>query len=90
MGLQLWINDPDYYFVDTDLEGVQVGQHGRMRKGIWTVEVNDSLLTAPDLEAARRLFLKVYDQSHVALGPAGLGEGDDIKLVDDFEIIDLR
>lgn len=89
MGLQLWINDCGHYFVDTKLGGIQVGQAWCEPNGTWAIEVNDEQLPAPDLEAAKRLFVDLYDQSRVMVSPFAISnEGDGLEA--DFEIIDLR
>jgi hypothetical protein len=84
MALQLLINDTDHFFVDTDL-GVQVGQAHQEGDGSWSVEVNDGMHTAPDLESAKRLFLRLYDPSLVVSQGAYEGEVDESE----FEVIDL-
>ena len=69
MALQIWINDCGHYFVDTKLGGIQVGQTWCTPYGDWAVEVNDEELSAPDFEAAKRLFVDLYDPSRVMVSP---------------------
>ncbi|CAN7468764.1 hypothetical protein [Mesorhizobium sp. LjNodule214] len=89
MALQLWINDCGHFFVDTTLGGIQVGQTWCTPYGDWTVEVNNEELSAPDFEAAKRLFVDLYDPSRVMVSPFAVSaEGDDLEA--DFKIIDLR
>jgi hypothetical protein len=77
MVLQLLINDTGHFFWDTEA-GVQVGQAHRRKNGTWIVEVNDQWLKAPDLEAAKRLFLDHYDPSRVVtLHAVDLGGDED-------------
>ena len=64
MVLQLFINDTGHFFYDTEV-GVQVGQAYQEDDGSWSVEINDDMHTAPDLESAKRLFLELYDPSLV-------------------------
>jgi hypothetical protein len=71
MSLELWMRDGEYFFVDR-FSGypIQVGQaFQEPSKGVWTIEVNDDFLTAPDLETAKRLFVERYDRSRVQLSP---------------------
>lgn len=68
-GLQLWIKEDGHFFVDPYFDHIQVGQTWRNEDGSWTVEVNMECLPAPDLEAAKRLFLDLYDRSQVAVSP---------------------
>lgn len=84
MVVRLYINDTGHFFVDTDV-GVQVGQAYQEDDGSWSVEVNDEMLSAPDLEAAKHLFLTLYDPSLVVSHGAFEGEVDESE----FEIIDL-
>jgi hypothetical protein len=89
MALQLWINESGHYFVDTRSGGLQVGQTWQEADGSWTVEVNDEMLSVSGLEAAKRLFVDLYDRSRVVLTPFTIAdEGDGLEA--DFEIIDLR
>jgi hypothetical protein len=89
MPLQLLIGQGGHFFVDTFLDcTVQVGQAYQKSDGSWTVEVNDELLSVPDLEAAKRLFVEKYDRSLVQLNPASLG-GEDENLSAGFSVIDL-
>ncbi|TIT00226.1 hypothetical protein [Mesorhizobium sp.] len=89
MALQLWVNDSGHYFVDTTLGGIQVGQTWCTPYGDWAVEVNDEELSVPDLEAAKRLFVDLYDRSQVVVSPFAVSaEGDGLEA--DFKIIDLR
>ncbi|HWK68581.1 MAG TPA: hypothetical protein VNS34_26960 [Rhizobiaceae bacterium] len=83
--LQLWINENGHFFVDVSLD-VQVGQTWRKDDGSWTVEVNGQYVSAPDLEAAKRLFVDLYDPSQV--GPILGGEPYDEAEVDDDELYD--
>ncbi|WP_376704467.1 hypothetical protein RQ479_06225 [Mesorhizobium sp. ISC25] len=78
-----------HYFVDTKLGGIQVGQTWCTPYGDWAVEVNDEEHSAPDLEAAKRLFVDLYDQSKVMVSPFAISaEGDGLEA--DFKVIDLR
>ena len=87
MPLQPWINEWGHFFVDSELGGVQVGQAWQDADGLWTVEVNDNCVSAPDLESATHLFIERYDRSLVRLSPlsdcGGANEND-------FQIVDLR
>ncbi|WP_376704193.1 hypothetical protein RQ479_04085 [Mesorhizobium sp. ISC25] len=89
MALQLWVNESGHYFVDTTLGGIQVGQTWCTPYGDWAVEVNDEELSVPDLEAAKRLFVDLYDASRVMVSPFTISAEDD-GLEADFRIIDLR
>lgn len=66
--LQLWINENGHFFIDRVFD-IQVGQTWKNDDGSWTVEVNDQFLSAPDLEAAKRLFVDLYDRSQVVPSP---------------------
>ena len=87
--LELWIGEGGYFFMDTfDGCPLQVGQAFQQHTGgRWTVDVNNAFLTAPDLEAAKRLFVKEYDRSRVQLSPMSL----DPEAVDasEFTVVDL-
>lgn len=86
MALQLWINDSGHYFVDTALGGMQVGQAWPTPAGDWAVEINDRLHSASDLDAAKRLFVKLYNPKRVVASPGSdEWEGSD----EEFEVIDL-
>jgi hypothetical protein len=87
MPLQLWIREGQYFFVDR-FSGypVQVGQAFREgTEGPWTIEVNDDFNTAPDLEAAKRLFVERYDRSRVKLS-AGSSDSEEADAPDGFTI----
>ena len=58
MALELWMRDGGPWFIDTDLGDLMVGQAEQMSDGTWAVEVNDERLEAPDLGAAKRLFVE--------------------------------
>jgi hypothetical protein len=86
MALELWIGGGGRWFVDTDLGSIQVGQTYLNSNGTWDVEVNGDMLTAPDLEAAKRIFVENYDQSKVQVSPVWYdGEVDYVG----FQIIPL-
>ncbi|SJM33115.1 hypothetical protein BQ8482_340011 [Mesorhizobium delmotii] len=62
--------------------------HNRTPHGDWAVEVNNEELSAPDLTAAKQLFVDLYDQSKVVVNPFAISaEGDGLEV--DFKIIDL-
>lgn len=86
MALELWIGGGGHWFVDTGLGSIQVGQTYQNSDGTWDVEVNDDMLTAPDLEAAKRIFVENYDRSKVQVSPMSYdGEVDCAE----FQIIPL-
>jgi hypothetical protein len=91
MSLELWSGQGGYFFMDT-FNGcpVQVGQAFQERAGgPWTVGVNNASLTAPDLEAAKRLFVKEYDRSRVTLSPLSLDPELAAAYAPEFTIVDL-
>jgi hypothetical protein len=89
MPLELWIREGEYFFVDR-FSGcpVQVGQAFQEgAEGPWTIEVNNRFVTAPDLEAAKRIFVERYDRSRVQLS-AGSFDSEEGDASDGFTVID--
>ncbi|RUW27307.1 MAG: hypothetical protein E5W86_06150 [Mesorhizobium sp.] len=75
--------------MDTTLGDIQVGQTWCTPYGDWGVEVNDEEFSAPDLEAAKELFVDLYDRSRIMVSPFAVSaEGDGLEA--NFKIIDLR
>jgi hypothetical protein len=86
MPLQFWTNKSGRWFVDTELDGAQVGQVYQNSVGTWAVEFNGITSGAPDLETAIGIFVAKYDQSLVHLSA---GSGFDELSEADFTIIQL-
>lgn len=88
MNLQLWVGEAGHYFMDRFHDRwVQVGETFQRPDGSWSVEVNDNVLTAPDFESAKRLFVEKYDRSLVKLSP--VSRDDEFEPVEGFFFVDL-
>ena len=70
------MRDGGHFFLDTALGDLMVGQAEEMSDGTWSVEVNDEWVEAPDLGAAKRLFVESLRPSQ-GQSPtwAGIGAG---------------